>query len=63
MRSFSTGEGTNVTSRTWKMPCSEFELNFFTIHQFQYKTESPLMKLDAFLQIMCGKSRILINSK
>ena len=43
-----TGKGTNVTSKTWKVPCSEFELDFFTIHEFQYKTASPLMKLDAF---------------
>ena len=38
-------------------------LIFFTIHEFQYKTASPLMKLDALLQIMFGKSRIWINSK
>ena len=24
-----TGKGTNVTSKTWKVPCSEFELDFF----------------------------------
>ena len=58
-----TGKGTNVTFKTWKVPCSEVELDFLTIHEFQYKTASPLMKLDAFLQTMFGKSRIWINSK